>query len=80
MHNTEMTDLLDRAVTAARKLPPEAQDEIARIVLMMATDEEPVYVLSPEEKASLAKSREQSRRGEYATDEQVRAIWAKHGL
>jgi hypothetical protein len=75
-----MTDLLDRAVKAARNLPPEAQDEIARVVLMMATDEEPVYVLSLEEKASLAKSREQSQRGEYATDEQVRAIWTKHGL
>jgi hypothetical protein len=47
---------------------------------MMATHEEPVYVLSSEEKASLAKSREQSRHREYATDEQVRAIWAKHGL
>jgi hypothetical protein len=49
-------------------------------MLMMATDEEPDNVLSPEEKASLAKSREQSRGGEYATDEQVRAIWAEHGL
>ena len=37
MHNIGMTDLLDRAVTAARNLPPEAQDEIARVVLMMAT-------------------------------------------
>ena len=45
MHNIGMTDLLDRAVTAARNLPPEAQDEIARVVLMMATDEEPLYVL-----------------------------------
>jgi len=80
MHNIGMTDLLDRAVTAARNLPPEAQDEIARVVLMMATDEEPVYVLTAEEKASLAKSREQSQRGEYATDEQVRAVWTKHGL
>jgi hypothetical protein len=75
-----MTDLLNRAVTAARNLPPEAQDEIARVVLKMATDEEPIYVLTPEEKASLAKSGEQSQRGEYATDEQVRAIWTKHGL
>lgn len=65
---------------AARNLPPEAQDEIARVMLMMATDEEPVYVLTTEEKASLAESREQSQRGEYATDEQVRAIWTKHGL
>ena len=45
-----MTDLLDRAVTAARNLPPEAQDEIARVVLKMATDEEPVYVLTPRKK------------------------------
>jgi hypothetical protein len=75
-----MTDLLDRAVTAARNLPPEAQDEIARVVLRMATDEEPVYALTPGEKAALAKSREQSLHGEYATDEQVQAIWTKHGL
>jgi hypothetical protein len=67
-------------MTAARNLPPEAQDEIARVVLKMATDEELVYALTPEEKASLAESREQSQRGEYATDEQVRAIWTKHGL
>jgi hypothetical protein len=34
-----MTNLLDRAVEAARSLPPETQDEIARLVLQLAGGE-----------------------------------------
>ena len=74
-----MTELLDRAVRAARHLPPETQDEIARVMLAMAaSDADEVYVLSEEELASMAVSREQAARGEYASDEEVRAIWAKY--
>jgi predicted transcriptional regulator len=36
--------------------------------------------LSAEEAASFDESLAQADRGEFATDEQVRAIWAKHGL
>jgi predicted transcriptional regulator len=36
--------------------------------------------LTVEEEASFEESLEQAERGEFATDEQVRAIWAKHGL
>jgi predicted transcriptional regulator len=39
-----------------------------------------VYVLTPEEEASISPSLAQADRGEFATDEEVRAIWAKHGL
>ncbi len=31
-----MTKLLDRAVEVARNLPPDAQDDIARVVLRLA--------------------------------------------
>lgn len=75
-----MTELLEHAVQTARGLPPEMQDDIARIVLQMLGEEQPVYQSSPEEEASFAKSRAQAARGEFATDEQVRAIWSKHGL
>ena len=75
-----MTDLLDRALRAARELPPDAQNEIARLVLMIAGDDQPPLRLSAEEEASLAESRAQAGRREFATDEQVRAVWAKHGL
>jgi hypothetical protein len=76
-----MTELLELAVEAARSLPAERQDEIARLVLQWAGNEaQPVYTLSREEEASFAQSLAQAARGEFATDAQVRAIWAKHGL
>ncbi|MGO9234023.1 MAG: hypothetical protein ACLP4V_08065 [Methylocella sp.] len=75
-----MTKLLDRAVEAARNLPPDTQDEIARLVLQIAGDEGPPIALTAEERAAIALSKEAAARGEFATDEQVRAAWAKHGL
>jgi len=73
-----VTKLLDRAVEAARNLPPDAQDEIARLVLQLAGNEEPPIALTAEERATIALSKKAAARGEFATDEQVRAAWAKH--
>jgi hypothetical protein len=76
-----MTKLLEQALEAARGLPPNAQDDIARIVLrLVGTDDEPLVTLSPEERTAIAISQEAAARGEFATDEQVRAVWSKHGL
>ena len=76
-----MTELLEKAVATARALPPELQDHIARAVLALAGDAaQPVYRFSPEEAAELDESEAAARRGDFATDAEVRAIWAKHGL
>ena len=76
-----MTKLLEQALEAARRLPAAAQDDIARIVLRLAgTDEDAPVPLSVEEQAALAESKAAAGRGEFATDEQVRATWTKHGL
>ena len=76
-----MTKLLDQAVEVARNLPPDAQDEIARLVLRLArSDEASSQPLLPEERAAIAASKAAAARGEFATDEQVRAVWSKHGL
>lgn len=75
-----MTELFDKAVLTARDLPPDMQDDIARMVLMLAGQDQPVVHLSPEEKASLEKSRGQAGRGQFASEEQVQAVWSKHGL
>lgn len=76
-----MTKLLDRALQAALRLSPDAQDDIARIVLQLAqTDDEPPVALSPDERAAIAISKAAAARGEFASDEQVRAVWDKHGL
>jgi hypothetical protein len=76
-----MTKLLDDALKAARNLPPDDQDSIARVVLRLTgMDDEPVITLSTDERAAIAASKAAAARGEFATDDQVRATWAKHGL
>ena len=75
-----MTKSLDDAMRRARSVPPELQDEVARLVLSFADDEVPAIDLSPEEEVAVLLSRSAAERGEFATDEQRRSIWAKHGL
>lgn len=36
--------------------------------------------LTPEEDAAITRSMEAAERGGFATDAQVRAVWANHGL
>jgi hypothetical protein len=76
-----MTKLLDEAVEVVRRLPSSDQDDIARAIIQLAGSElaAPV-ILSPEEREAIARSKAAAGRGEFATDEQVQAVWAKHGL
>lgn len=81
-HGLTMTKLLEDALDAVRQLPADEQDEIARTVLALAggsVDGEPVP-LTPDERAAIARSKTAAARGEFASAEQVRAVWAKHGL
>ncbi len=77
-----MTTLLDHALATASTLPPDAQDDIARVVLRLLgrDDEATPVLLSLDETAAIAVSKAAAARGAFATDEQVRAVWAKHGL
>lgn len=75
-----MTELLDHAMDGAQSLPPEAQDEIARIVLAYAGEDQGVIQLTVEEEASFTESLAQAERRQFATEEQIEAVWAKHGL
>jgi L-aminopeptidase/D-esterase-like protein len=77
-----MTKLLDQALEAARRLPADAQDDIARVILQLAgsDDGDAPVPLTSGERAAIANSKKAAARGEFASDEQVRAVWAKHGL
>lgn len=81
-HASTMTKLLEDALEAIRQLPANEQDEIARAMMALAggrVDGEPVP-LTPAELAAIARSKAAAARGEFASEEQVRAVWAKHGL
>jgi hypothetical protein len=75
-----MTELLERAIARVRALPEAMQDDAARMLLRYAGEDEPFYRLTPEEEADLAASDAEVARGDFATDDDMRAIWAKHGL
>ena len=74
-----MTRLLEQAVETVSALPDDEQDELARVLLQLAGIEQPPYVLTPEEKADIDASMAEAEHGEFATDDEIRAIWAKHG-
>jgi hypothetical protein len=74
-----MTRLLEEAVATVTRLPDDRQDELARVLLQLAGYEQPAYILSAEEEADLDASIAAEQRGEFATDDEIRTIWAKHG-
>ncbi|WP_330083448.1 hypothetical protein [Methylocystis iwaonis] len=75
-----MTKLLDEAMGVLRSLPPQDQDEIARMIIELTGEGGSPVLLSPEEKAAIARSKAAATRGEFATEAQVRSVWEKHGL
>jgi predicted transcriptional regulator len=80
-HHDRMTKLLDDALKAASQLSPVEQDEIARVIMQLAGEDVlPPVALSQEESDAVARSRAAAARGEFATDEEVRAVWSRHGL
>jgi len=75
-----MTKLFEQAVEAISVLPDDLQDELARALLQLAGVDQPLVELTPEEEAAIEESIAQTDRGEFASEEEIRAIWAKHGL
>lgn len=73
-----MTKLLDKAIAEVRELAEREQD-LAAESLRVFTEfaKQGLYRLSPEERAAIEESKEQVRRGEFATDEEVGAAFAR---
>ena len=74
-----MTVLMEQALERLRGVPEDRQNALARMVMMLTAAEE-ADTLTAEDIEFVALSRAAATRGEFATDEQMRAIWAKHGL
>lgn len=76
-----MTRLLEIAIEAARQLEPAEQDELARAIMeMVSRGDEGVYVLSDEERAAVEVGRQQAARGEFATEDEIEALFKKYAL
>ncbi len=72
-----MTKLLEQALEAVRRLPPDSQDEIARAMLTLAGNEEEAEAIDPAHLADVLESLAQARRREFATDAEVEAAFRR---
>jgi hypothetical protein len=72
-----MTKLLEKALEAVRRLPPDSQDEIARAMLTLASDQGEPEPIDPAHLQDLLESLGQAQRGEFATDAEVEAAFRR---
>ena len=71
-----MTKLLEKALEAVRRLPPESQDEIARAMLNLADEGEPEDI-DPAHLSHVLESLAQAKRREFATNAEVEAAFRR---
>jgi hypothetical protein len=72
-----MTKLLDRALEAVRRLPPEEQNEIAHAMLALAGNEGEPEPINPAHLPDVLESLAQARRRQFATDAEVEAAFRR---
>jgi predicted transcriptional regulator len=75
-----MTKLLEKAIAKARELSDEDQDAVAVAVLSMTEEKSPEGQLDDETRRAIREGLEQARRGEFVADEEIEALWKRHGL
>jgi hypothetical protein len=72
-----VTKLVEQALAAISKLPPDMQDDIARLMLALAGE---APILTGEEAAAIAEAEAEIARGERASPEALQTFWRSHGL
>jgi hypothetical protein len=73
-----VTKLVQQAVAAISHLPPETQDDLARLMLALA--EGAPTPLTPDEAAAITEAEAELMRGERVPPETIQAFWRAHGL
>jgi|GraSoiStandDraft_4_1057263.scaffolds.fasta_scaffold614319_2 hypothetical protein len=71
---------LEKALEAVRQWPADRQDAAAEVLEHMNRLATAPYELSSEERADLEDALAEARRGEFASDAEVAAMLARHGL
>ncbi len=77
---SEVSKRLEKAVEAAKAWPLDRQEAAAEVLEQMARLVTVPYKLSHEERADLEAALAEARRGEFASDAEVAAMFARHGL
>ena len=72
-----MTKLLEQALEAVRRLPPESQDEIARAMLHLAENEGEREPIASDHLAAVLEGLAQAERREFASEAEIEAAFRR---
>jgi hypothetical protein len=72
-----MTKLLEKALEAVRRLPPESQDQIALAMLSLSGNEGEPQDIDPAHLPSVLEGLAQARRRQFASDADVDAAFRR---
>jgi len=73
MTKEQIKAVLDRVLTWS----PERQQDAAEMLMVLEAQEGELYHPSDEEWAAIQQGLEQARRGEFASDEEMEALWKR---
>lgn len=74
-----MTKMLDVAIAAVRRLPPDQQDAVASVVIGLVDPVEHPESVEPAHLAAIAEGLAQVERGDFASDDEVEAAFRRFG-
>jgi predicted transcriptional regulator len=74
MNKAQIDSILERV----RTWPEERQEDAARVLLAMESEDTGVYRLSDEERAEIRAALAEIERGEVASDEEVAAVFNRY--
>jgi hypothetical protein len=75
-----MTKMLDEAIDKVRELPDAVQDDAAQMLFSLAAKQRGPIELDEETLAAVLGGREQARRAEFVSDEDMQALFKRHGV
>jgi hypothetical protein len=77
---TRMIKALEIAIEKLKRLPEDKQAYAAEVIEEIAAADEDVFRIPDDHLPGVLEGLEQMRRGEFATDEEMAALWKKCGL
>jgi len=72
-----MTKLLDQALKAVRRLPADAQDEIARAIIRLAEGDSDLEAIAPTDLPAVLEGLAQAERRDLASDSEIEAAFRR---
>jgi predicted transcriptional regulator len=75
-----MTKVLEDVIEKVRRLPEDRQAYVAEVLEQIVANDGDLFVVPDEHRAAVLDGLGQAERGEFATDEEMAALWKKCGL